>query len=416
MAKRRRKWSYTAGKRPYRVRVYERRPGGPMYAAVWDPTDRGGEGAEIRRSLGHCDRDEATRYADEQAAKIRKGLEQAKRALRPTAGRVLGLYRAHRTPDKGPRSREEDDRQIELWRRVLGNDFDLSKLSRREWDGFKRRRACGETDARGRFVADPEKRQRVRDRVVQKDLAFLRAAINWATRFREGGQLLMESDPTRGLELPKEKNPNRPVATHDRIDAIRKVYREVGMRIEWGRKREKVESYLPEIFEIVVGTGRRISPVCKLRSDDLSLDRTEATPWGAIVWPEDTDKMGKRWRCPIGPQTRKAIESALRKRRHVGSGWLFPSPNDPREPLSIDRADSWLRKAEEHAKLEPHEGSLWHAYRRLWASARKDLPDVDVAQTGGWSSLEALKRAYQQPDNATMLKVVTHQAELREVK
>jgi hypothetical protein len=44
------------------------------------------------------------------------------------------------------------------------------------------------------------------------------------------------------------------------------------------------------------------------------------------------------------------------------------------------------------------------------------LPDVDVAQAGGWSNLEALKRAYQQPDDATMLKVVTHQAELREVK
>jgi hypothetical protein len=27
------------------------------------------------------------------------------------------------------------------------------------------------------------------------------------------------------------------------------------------------------------------------------------------------------------------------------------------------------------------------------ASARKDMPDVDVAQAGGWSSLEALKSA-----------------------
>ncbi len=188
------------------------------------------------------------------------------------------------------------------------------------------------------------------------------------------------------------------------------------MRLEWGGRRENVESYLPEIFEIIVGTGRRIGPVCKLRSEDLSLDRTDETPWGAIVWPEDTDKMGKRWRCPIGPETRKAIDGALRKRRQVGTGWLFPAPENPREPLSTDRTDSWLRKAEKLAKLEAHKGSLWHAYRRLWASARKDLPDVDVAQAGGWSSLEALKRAYQRPDDATMLKVVTHRTELREVK
>ena len=41
---------------------------------------------------------------------------------------------------------------------------------------------------------------------------------------------------------------------------------------------------------------------------------------------------------------------------------------------------------------------------------------MDVAQAGGWSSLEALKQAYQRPDDATMLEVVTHGAELREVK
>ena len=43
------------------------------------------------------------------------------------------------------------------------------------------------------------------------------------------------------------------------------------------------------------------------------------------------------------------------------------------------------------------------------------IGDIDVAQAGGWSSLQALKSVYQQPDSATMLRVVTHQAELREV-
>jgi hypothetical protein len=43
-------------------------------------------------------------------------------------------------------------------------------------------------------------------------------------------------------------------------------------------------------------------------------------------------------------------------------------------------------------------------------------PDVDVAQAGGWSSLTALKMAYQKPDDETMLRVVTHRTELREVR
>lgn len=79
-------------------------------------------------------------------------------------------------------------------------------------------------------------------------------------------------------------------------------------------------------------------------------------------------------------------------------------------------ASSWLRRAEELADLEPLEGGLWHPFRRLWATSRKGLPDVDVARAGGWASLEALRQAYQRPDDATILRVVEHDAELREVR
>lgn len=43
-----------------------------------------------------------------------------------------------------------------------------------------------------------------------------------------------------------------------------------------------------------------------------------------------------------------------------------------------------------------------------------DLPDVDVGQAGGWSGQEALRSAYQQPDDSTTLKVVTYGTEMRE--
>lgn len=66
--------------------------------------------------------------------------------------------------------------------------------------------------------------------------------------------------------------------------------------------------------------------------------------------------------------------------------------------------------------LEPQKGSLWHAYRRKWAAERKHLPDKDVAQAGGWASLESLKKSYQQADEATMLYVVMSGGELREAK
>ena len=53
---------------------------------------------------------------------------------------------------------------------------------------------------------------------------------------------------------------------------------------------------------------------------------------------------------------------------------------------------------------------------RKWATERKHLPDVDVAQAGGWESLEALKKSYQHADPVTMLSVVLGGGELREAK
>ena len=79
-------------------------------------------------------------------------------------------------------------------------------------------------------------------------------------------------------------------------------------------------------------------------------------------------------------------------------------------------ADAWLRKAERLAGLEPQKGSLWHAYRRKWATERKHLPDVDVATAGGWKTVRTLREAYQHADDETMLRVVLEAGELREAK
>ena len=41
------------------------------------------------------------------------------------------------------------------------------------------------------------------------------------------------------------------------------------------------------------------------------------------------------------------------------------------------------------------------SYRRLFASERKHLPDVDLMRAGGWRDLATMKRSYQQADPAT---------------
>jgi len=410
-----RRWSYSAGSRGCRIRVYEEQPGGTIYRAIYDPTTR----EEIRKSLGHRDRQAAMRYADETVARMRRGLDEMSGAV-PTLWRALHYYYRFHTPTKRPEQRKEDYRQGTFWLRTLGPNFDLRRLGRREWENAERNRKSGATNATGEAVNDPNKRREVGWRSVERTLGSLHSLCRWAVGFRDDdGNFLLEFDPSRGLKLPREPNPNRPVASHDRVDAIRQVYRQVKMRVQRGLNRLWVESYLPELFEIAVGSGRRISAVCGLRVEDLDLERAATCPHGSITWGADRDKMKKEWRCPISAQVREALESALRKRADlgtIGTGWLFPSPGDPNRPVRYEEVSVWLRQAEKRASLEPQRGTLWHAYRRLWASARKDLPDVDVAQAGGWSSLEALKQAYQQPDDATMLRVVTHGAELREIK
>ena len=96
----------------------------------------------------------------------------------------------------------------------------------------------------------------------------------------------------------------------------------------------------------------------------------------------------------------------------IGSAFLFPSPKDPAAPISRHLADAWLRKAEQIAEIEPQDGSLWHAYRRKWATERKHLSVTDVARAGGWSSVLTLQRCYQQPDEETLTDVVVNAPKL----
>jgi hypothetical protein len=49
-----------------------------------------------------------------------------------------------------------------------------------------------------------------------------------------------------------------------------------------------------------------------------------------------------------------------------------------------------------------------------WASERKHLPDVDVAEMGEWSCVDTLK-IYQRPDAETRQRVLTDRRPIREV-
>ena len=346
-------------------------------------------------------------------------------------GSLFDLYLRYRTPRKSARERRADARRVQMWTRFLGREKDPAEITLREWESFQDARCSGAIDARGRTVtaAGPctscavrpsvdgrggervDRRRRVGWRTVEADLKWLKWVLNWATRWRTEDGYLLSENPVRGFEIPWEKNPSRPVATQHRYEAIRAVSDRVLMQASHGDEPNTVRSHLSELLDLANGTGRRLSAICALRVEDLRLERP---PHGAIRWPADTDKQGRESLVPIAPAVRAAIERALREREGSPSGYLFPSPADPHVPVSRHLADKWLRQAERLAGLEPQDGSLWHAYRRKWATERKHLPPTDVAAAGGWAGPESMQRSYQHADQATMLRVVLGARDLEE--
>ncbi len=135
MPKKPKRWSHSEGEKGETVTVYERRPGGLLYARALDPTLAGGKGGYRRVSLKHRDQERAKTYALEQAAKLRQGRNELAEG-KITLAHLFALYETHRTPRKSAGEQSEDKRRIALFTRLLGAQKDQHLISPGEWDAF----------------------------------------------------------------------------------------------------------------------------------------------------------------------------------------------------------------------------------------------------------------------------------------
>jgi integrase len=410
-ARRKKRWSFSVGVYGCSVRAYERADGGNLWLEIRE------RGHKPRyENLEHRDRGQATEQAKARHSELARGLAAAPET--PTLGVVLDAFLARqeaRAAELRPAAVADAKRESAFWKAALGEGADPTRVTQDDLEGIMRLRRSGAIDARGGHVA-AEKRCAVRVRAVASDLEFLRAALRWAVHKKR----LLRVNVMDGFEIPDEPNPRRPVATADRYERSRAKADQVTMELRGEGKRVEVPSYLPELLDLAYATGRRIGAICALRYADLRLDVTAEAPYGATVWPAATDKMGKEWMAPIDRRAREALDR-IGADREVGvrgkwpaSPWLFPSPRNPSRPLSKDLASEWLERAEALAELPKLDGSLWHAYRRGWATARKHYPLADVAAAGGWKDTTTLRTVYTQADAATVRRVVLEPIELRE--
>jgi integrase len=379
MSPRERCWSKSVGERGHRVRVYEQRPGGPLYRSVYDPET----GKEERKSLRHRDRALAVQQAYERVAE-RMANHGSVRTDPITLRTLEKMYLASPAFEaKKLTTRRQDARNLERIIGFLGPDRIVASLSESDVQGYAVARRRGDEYLVGIRPGVP-----VSDRTVQADLVTLATAINWGTRDRDAsGQRRFAENPLDGIPFPREKNPRRPVMSNSTFESLLSVSANV--------------TELLRVFLIVAeGTGARVSAVCGLSWSDVDLDR------GTIRWRAENDKTNRERVVPMASNVEEVLREYESRRTSIGDTPVFPSPKDPAKPCSRHLLDSWLRKAYELADLPRKEGGLWHPIRRKWVTERKGHPTADLAAAGGWEDEETMVRSYQSADPETIRLVV----------
>ena len=172
----------------------------------------------------------------------------------------VDIYGDEVTPTKSRRSRNHDRATMRRFLRFFGGHRKAETLSQRDWDRFIRARRAGKAAGSGKPVSD---------RTIESNLRFLLAVLNWASKSRdEEGRLLLESNPLRGLKLPKEKNPRRVVLTQAEYEALLRVAGEVDWRFR-------------VTLVLAHETGHRIGAIRKLRCGPISTSMAGPSGGGA---------------------------------------------------------------------------------------------------------------------------------------
>lgn len=420
------RWVTALGRRGSRVKVFQRRPEGPYYLAVWQP------GHDYRlRSLGTNDRSAAERaarlaYRARQAATSGDGwaaaLSSARRPVLPgepmpvfvpdTSLTLGGLWTRFATTagmhlDNEDRSRADARHRAAVLIGFFGADYPVDRLDEDAEHRYAATRRRGGIVYRGDGGQERVTRP-TGPRSHEADLSLLRTMLAWATRARSSdGSTWLASNPLAGARrVRRPRQRRRPVADHERFLATLNAMRSLRATAECDAVRERWLR-MELALTLAEATGRRIGAIRQLHWEDLDWHLS------LLTWRADSDKSAREWVTPLPDGLRSTLAriaeelTGVSPLRVVPTGLLFPDARYPQRPLHRDMFNHWLRQAEEYAGLPKLRGGLWHAYRRKWATERKHHPLSDVAAAGGWSDLPTLMACYMVPDHATMLSVMS---------
>ena len=296
------------------------------------------------------------------------------RAAHP-GGRFFDIYGEEVTPAKRGQSRLHDRAAMKMFLGCFGRDRKPATLSQRDWDRFIRERRAGRVGPSGKPVSD---------RMIERDLKFLLAVLNWAVKSRdERGELLLGSNPLKGLKTPTEKNPTRVMLTEEEY----RVLLHVSLEMDW---RFHVALVLAH------ETGHRIGAIRQLQWSDIDFEER------VVLWRAEHDKSGYEHRTPVTAEALAALEEARKRNPVTGHTLVLPSPQDPSRCVGSCQARGWWQKAEGLARLEPKRGRGWHSLRRKFASDLMDQPLKVLCELGGWKEAKTVLHCYQRADEAQL--------------
>lgn len=376
------------------VSIVQRAASPNLYLRWWSPAVDNYEW----ESLGHADMERAELAARDAAAGLLQKAEIDAGAP-VTLAYLFAQYEGSVTEKKPDLQQREDRRRIAIWQAHLGADFDVLMLSVGQLKSFEAARRDGSLTVEGL------KLRRARNKTIREDEVFLSAVLNWASSI-EAGVRLIPHNPMARYKKPRELNPKRPRTSYDVFLAVDKVADDVD-----------AQRLFRGMHALLEALGWRVSAICQLRGADFDLRRLkDVAPHGRILKREETDKVGVEQWVPLSRAARAAVDLVLERNPVVGEAFLFPAPKSKkRKPWTRHHARALLLSAYEAAEVPTEERVGFHAYRRKWVAERKHLPRADVAAAGGWLSERTLE-IYEQPDQETLLAVVSEPRKLRRPK
>jgi integrase len=364
-------WRYATGERGLnRIRVYERRPNGPIYVEWYDREGRHQQSlrtaAGLAKQLADVMAAAQRRKREAQTASTLLGLPEPR-----TLGELLAAYEtAHPEWSKGHLIDQKANRRF--WQNWLGEDVLLQDTTPDKVQGVMRK-------ARAAFEKSG---QPFGPRTQHKRLRYLKDAFTYA---QVKLKWIGEADNLSALDAPASDGDGKPYSLEE-VARLLPATRQIDLRCA-------------VVATLAWVGGRRLSAI---RTLPASSYRDCGDGYGEIQFPAATDKARRSGLAYVTGSSKALVEELLETPAVKATDLLFPagklSSTGKRRPLSSRVLTEMLRKAEKLAGVESIPGRAYHGLKRRFATSSAPLRSAASKQSG--TSEQVLRDVYEKDDPA----------------